>query len=256
MNQNAFHIHYVKKRAMALFTVLFGLYKGAYYHVTTEEEIPGLVKYFNVKHENIFLCPNITASPKISERKINKNVGEIKLVFISRIHSIKNLLTGIKAVNLLEGTIQFDIYGPLEDKDYWNECEMEIKASPNNVHIRYCGSLQPSEVSETFMRYHCFLSPSISENYGHAVAEALSVLCPVILLRGATPWDEVHRKAGFVSEENSATAFSLCIKTILDMDQQQYDNLIIDTENFIKEKSEKDNATILHKSMIKEICSQ
>ena len=255
VNENAFHIHYLKKRAMSLFTVMFGLYREAYYHVTTEEEIPGLVKYFRVKRDRIFLCPNIAVPPITTDRHIQKNAGEIRCVYISRIHPIKNLLTAIQAVKLLTGKVEFDIYGPQEDKEYWAECEKEIARAPENVQIRYCGALEPNQVAETFMKYHCFLSPSLSENFGHAVAESLSVQCPVIILRGATPWDDIHGRAGYVSEENSERAFSCCVKEILDMDQNLYNEFLKRTREFIAERSKKDNAVSLHKQMINKICA-
>ena len=253
VNENAFHLSYLKKKILSLVTVAFGIYKGAAYHVTCDEEITGLMKYYKVKRESIFLCPNIAVSKSLKDRHVEKKQGEINLVFISRIHEIKNLLTAIKAVNLLKGNVTFDIYGPLEDQSYWAECEKEIARAPKNVKISYCGSLQTTEVFETFVKYHCFLSPSKSENFGHAIAESLAAQCPVIVLKGATPWDDIEGLAGYACSENSEQVLADLIARIQNMDQSAYDAFLNTTAAYFAERRKSDDAVMQHKSMIQKV---
>ena len=53
--------------------------------------------------------------------------------------------------------IKFDIYGPIESDDYWNECKKAIKELPSNINAQYIGMLTQEEVAPTFMKYDCFL---------------------------------------------------------------------------------------------------
>lgn len=253
VNEGAFHISYTKKLLMSKFTVLFGLYKNAFYHVTWDEEIFGLKKYFNVDEERIFNCPNIAVSQNINDRSIEKQCNSIKLVYISRIHRKKNLLMAIEAVELLNGDVTFDIYGPQEDEEYWNDCQKEIEKAPENVHINYCGALQPNEVLQKYTEYHAFLFPTHSENYGHAIAESLSAQCPVFIIKGATPWDDIDEIAGYVSKEKTAISLAKNIKKILLMNQNEYNCLLSTTAKYSEERKKKDNAVKLHKEMINKI---
>ena len=134
--KNTFHMKYMKKSVAALWVKLCQKYKNAYYHATSEEEFEGLIKYYSVPKERIILVPNIPKKIHAERRIIEKNEGELRIVFISRIQEKKNLLTAIQAVNKLVGDVVFDIYGPIESEEYWKKCKQEI-GSNEGVKINY-----------------------------------------------------------------------------------------------------------------------
>lgn len=110
----------------------------------SEEEKIGAQKWLGIKRERIFLLPNLPAT--FADTSIHKKNEKFKVVSISRICKTKNILYSIKVVNQLKRETEFDIYGPMEDSEYWNECLEEIKKAPEYIHIRYCGTLT-SELS-------------------------------------------------------------------------------------------------------------
>ena len=61
--------------------------------------------------------------------------------------------------------------------------------------MEYKGSISHDEVHDTFKRYDAFLFPTLSENFGHVIAEALMVGCPVII-SDQTPWTDVDNIEG------------------------------------------------------------
>ena len=95
-------------------------------------------------------------------------------MFVSRIHEVKNILLAIQIVKSLKCKAVFDIYGPIESKDYWDLCLKEMEHLSENIQINYCGLLPMDEVGKTFQNYDAFLFPTINENYGHVIAEAVS----------------------------------------------------------------------------------
>ena len=102
------------------------------------------------------------------------------------------------ALNYLQnvkGKVMFDIYGSLEDEQYWSECRKKIAELPENIKVEYKGSISHDEVHDTFKRYDAFLFPTLSENFGHVIAEALMVGCPVII-SDQTPWTDVNNIEG------------------------------------------------------------
>ncbi len=249
--ENTFHMKYKKKKIVANLARLLRIYKDAWYHATSEEEREGLIKYYGAPRDRIFLVPNIAANLHAKERIIEKKTGELRIVFISRIQEKKNLLTAIKAVNLLSGEITFDIYGPVEDSDYWNKCEEAIEKAPKNVKINYCGALSPEQVGPTFAKYHCFLFPTISENYGHVIVEALSNCCPVVLSKGTTPWDDINGVAGYVCELLNIESFYTVLNCIKKFDNYEYEKMIKTTKTYFEKKINADNAVKGHLNMIK-----
>lgn len=113
-----------------------------------------------------------------------------RFVFVSRISEKKNLQLGLEALQLVRSEVDFDIYGPREDADYWMTCQGLINDLPDNVHATYRGMLRPDQVQETFAQYDGFIFPTFGENFGHVIAESLSAGCPVICSQ-QTPWTEV-----------------------------------------------------------------
>ena len=170
----------------------------------------------------------------------HKEEKDLKIVFVSRIHPIKNLLGAIRAVNALSAQIRFDIFGPIERKAYWEECEAEILNAPSNVVIEYKGALLPEKAKTIFQDYHCFLFPTYSENHGHVIAESLLCSCPVVISKGTTPWDDVDGMAGYVAELNDLSAFTERLSRIAEMDQEQYNNLIQSLSRYVDRKLRQD----------------
>ena len=64
------------------------------------------------------------------------------------------------------------------------------------------------KVGDVYQKYDCFLFPTLNENYGHVIAEALANGCQVVLSKGTTPWDDLHLKAGYVCQLDEIDSFT------------------------------------------------
>lgn len=104
---------------------------------------------------------------------------------------MKNLDYALKVLSKVKASVIFDIYGPAEDEDYWKICNDLIKKLPANVSVNYFGSVHPDQVAAIFSRYDLFFFPTRGENYGHVIAEALSV-GTAVLLSDQTPWRDLQ----------------------------------------------------------------
>jgi glycosyltransferase involved in cell wall biosynthesis len=123
----------------------------------------------------------------VAARVTHKRAGELRVVFLSRISPKKNLLGAIRMLMGVRGQIWFDIYGPIEDERYWRECAEAINQLPKNIMVNYRGLARPERVAGIFAANDLFLFPTLGENYGHAICEALTAGCPV-LISDQTPW--------------------------------------------------------------------
>ena len=117
----------------------------------------------------------------------SKRPGQLRTVFISRCTRKKNLAGALRMLERVSGDVSFDIYGPAEDAEYWRECSGLIAALPANIRVRYWGEIEHDKVGQVFAEHELFLFPTLSENYGHVICEALASGCPV-LISDQTPW--------------------------------------------------------------------
>lgn len=176
-----------KKLPYISFLRASGLVRNISFQYTSQDELEGINKYFGKDARCCFLT-NVPSMPSENYSHPEKKSGEAKFVFISRIVPKKNLRKAIDILAGIRGKLAFDIYGPIEDHDYWDECLCAAKELPSSIKVSYKGTVGQGEAAKTFANYDCFIFPTMSENYGHVIAESLSAGCPV-LVSDQTPWD-------------------------------------------------------------------
>lgn len=181
----------LKKKIFILLYKVFNLYRKVFFNVSTDEEKETIIKTFiDIKQESIFIANNFPKKIEYIDLTLPKN-KILKLVYLSRIDNKKNLLELIRQIKEMNINIEFDIYGPVFNRDYFNECYKEIKENTkNNIVIKYNGVLEHNNVIDTIKQYDLFCFFTLGENFGHAICEALSSGLPVII-SNQTPWHKL-----------------------------------------------------------------
>ena len=158
--------------------------------------------------------------------KAPKQAGQLRIVFISRISPKKNLLFALERLKGLSGDVSFDIYGPLEDAGYWNQCKKVIGSLPSNVLVEYKGLVGHETVSRIFSEHNLFLFPTLGENYGHVICEALSAGCPV-LISDQTPWRDLQvQGVGWDIPLEQTERYRAVLQQCIDADEAWYSLLV------------------------------
>ncbi len=207
------------------------------YQSTSEEETEQIKRYLKASDDRIYFLNNIPSIPAAENKIAEKKVGELKLVFFSRIHPKKNLLFALQCLKNLKGDISFDVYGPKEDEAYWQECENYIAQLPNNICVSYKGIIAHEDVHATLNNYNLFFFPTFSENYGHVIAEALFAGLPV-LISDQTPWTDVNAyNAGAAFPLSAQESFERFLEKMLDVDQEEYVRYTQNATNYVFEKT-------------------
>ena len=226
LNNNALLIKKTKKKVYLFTLKVLKKLSTTYFQATSIEEKNNIIQNLGVAEKKIFLLPNIPALPT-HKAKIEKHPGKLKVCFVGRIVENKNLLVALRAAVTAKSYIDFDIFGPSEDKDYFEQCEQVIKTAPDNIIIRYKGVLSPSQMRNAYSAYDCLISPTKFENYGQAIVEAMLHDVPVIISKGTTPWDDLEeRYAGYVVPIEDINGFSKAIDTLAEMDESQYQSQV------------------------------
>lgn len=224
------------KKKPYLFMLRFsGLLDGINIQATSSAEFNDIIRLLNVKKENIFLVENIPCAIK-NKQKIRKKKGEVRIVACSRIQQKNNQLYSIRLVNQMKSKVQFDIYGPKEDVEYWKTCESEILKAPNNISYSYKGVLPLTDIENVYLNYDCLLHPTYSENYGHVIVEAFCHDCPVVISKGTTPWDDIRDfNAGYSATIGDDDAFVNALESIAEMSEVEYSELIKNTRKYARQ---------------------
>ena len=144
------------------------------------------------------------------------------MIFLSRLDRKKNLDGALTILKDVKGDLQLNIYGPVEDRSYWAQCQELIKALPANVRVQYQGSVKPEEVAGVMMEHDLFFMPTRGENFGHVIMEALMAGCPV-LISDQTPWRTLEEKGvGWDLPLSEPTRFRSIIEDCIRMDEEEF----------------------------------
>lgn len=194
------------------------------WHASSEYEERDIRRQFGAD-ARIVVAPNLAAVPlaeRRSEQRIPKRPGHLRVLFLARVVRMKNLDAALRILSEFSGSVELTIHGPREDADYWLECERLIQQLPANIQTRYLGQVAHDEVAETMAGYDLYLLPTRGENFGHAILEALSAGCPV-LISDRTPWRGLReRGVGWDLPLETPEAWLSALQECLAMDASEH----------------------------------
>ncbi len=202
----------------------FGLYKGAVWQASSEHEETDIRQWFG-SNARIIIAPNlppvINAADEPKAVK-GKTKGCLKIIFLSRISRMKNLDGALDMLKGLKGKVEFNIYGPLEDKLYWAECQRIIRGLPKNIKVKYRGSIAHDKVGAVMREHDLFLFPTLGENFGHVILEVFCAGCP-ILISDQTPWRDLEKKGvGWDLPLSKPEMFQEVLQKCVDMNDEEH----------------------------------
>ena len=158
------------------------------WHASTADERNNIVRAVGISPAAIRVAVDLTNVPALSLVKRETAPHSVpRIVFISRVSPMKNLTFALRVINRLRTPVSFDIWGPHEDRAYWAQCEALMRQAPPHVAITYRGVVEHSRVFDVMAGYDVFFLPTLGENFGHVIMEAMAVGTPV-LISDCTPW--------------------------------------------------------------------
>lgn len=214
-----------KKKLFLRIAKSIGLYKNITFHATNEQEKNDIKKTIG-EHATVKIAPNLFEDKAIQSLQNRvKNPGYIRLVNIARIAPEKNLHYALGCLKNLKVKIDFDIYGPVYNEEYYNRCLAIVKSLPNNINVQFKGSVEPENISKTLNEYHLFFMPTLGENFGHVILQSLSAGTPV-LISDKTPWQNLkQRNVGADFSLINSKSFETYIEDVCAMNQPKYNEL-------------------------------
>lgn len=241
LEPNALALKKIKKISyLNIFKLLYKNDCNIYYQATTTEEKNNIKSLLNVSESKIIILENLpTKNSNEASILKNKEKDNLEIVFISRIQTKKNLSFALDILNKLNNKkliIRFDIFGPIENVDYWENCLKKIQALPSNITVNYKGIVNHEQIFNTFSNYDLFFFPTLSENFGHVIYEALAANCP-ILISDQTPWTDVNEyNAGKAFNLDDSEKFIKYIEQLAIKDNEDYKIIRKSVKEYLQDK--------------------
>jgi glycosyltransferase involved in cell wall biosynthesis len=209
-----------KKRYLQAFKLL-AFHRHIVFQATDDTEFNDVQKNFGAA-ASVVKIPNLPAYVPPYMGSIPKSQGELTIIFVGRLHPIKNLDFLLNRLAVLQGKVSLTIIGSEEEKEFVARC-LELSASlPVNITVTFGGEKPNHELPAIIGQHHTFCLPTKGENFGHAIFEALSAGKPV-LISDQTPWRGLAAvKSGWDIALSDSLGFEKALQNAVDMGQEQY----------------------------------
>lgn len=248
LSKGALSLKSFKKNIYIITAKVFGWYKNVSFHATNKQEELDIKSHFS--SANIKIVSNLNSGVVIKNTSVKKT-NTLDLFFLSRISEVKNLHFALEILKDIPSNIHvnYDVYGNIEDKDYWNNCAELIKLLPKNVIVNYKCELTFNKVQQTICNYHCLFLPTLNENFGHSIVESLLSGCPAII-SDQTPWNDLEiNNAGYAIALNNKQGFLNAITQMAKLDQEAFSQKSNAANKYISGKIEIEESINLYKNL-------
>ncbi|WP_088031983.1 glycosyltransferase family 4 protein [Evansella clarkii] len=167
----------------------------------------------------------MTKKPLLTDRKNKDNI--FKIGIIGTIQEIKGQLDGIKVLDMLQESGDFEIHlvGKIVEDNYFNKITYEIKKRSLQQKVKHINHIEniPKYISENL---DILLIPSKTESFSRVAMEAFSVGVPVVAYRvGGLKEVVIHDKNGLLTTNNNVEELFKNVK-ILYENEVKYNSLV------------------------------
>jgi glycosyltransferase involved in cell wall biosynthesis len=229
-----------RKATYSEFALRGGLCAGVYWHASSDleaREIGAFLESHGQKRATIFSASDIPpagwSAPAIGNARRPKS-GATRFVFVSRISPKKNLLFALEVLRAVSGEVELNVYGPIDDATYWADCERASRALPANVSVHYRGAVAPADIATILREHDFFLLPTLGENFGYAILEALAQGCPA-LISNATPWNDLAAQcAGWAIPLRERSEWIRAIDQCVAMDSETHAKMSVRAREYVQ----------------------
>lgn len=225
----------LKKRIWIRFLKTSGLNKRIHFHATSADEASEIQDVFGTD-QPLSVIPNL---PKYPIRQLPNHVkkkGEAKLVFVGRVHPIKNLdyvIRILKSVTCERSELK--VVGPIEDNDYHAACQLLCQQLPPNINVQFLGSSSHDDTCAILAESDALILPTQGENFGHAIFEAFALGVPTII-SDQTCWRNLqNHRAGWDLPLHIPNLFTDAINQVVQMDHIEHERWRVGALTFAHE---------------------
>ncbi len=238
-----------KKKLFLKLVSMLKIFNRIGWHASSEIEAEEVRWHFG-DLSNVYVVPNIARMQSEAFEPVKKESGELRLVTVARISPEKGMSEAVRFLDqpaLENMRIHWTWIGPVGDTDYFDECLGRLKRM-DHVHFDFKGECNPRQVPDMIREAHCFYLATRGENYGHAIAEALSMGKPVII-SDRTPWRNLRNERAGYDLPLDDISFLEALLEMVEMGQVEYSKWSTFSRSFVLRQVDNDNGIVGTKKM-------
>lgn len=169
---------------------LAGLYRRVVHLAGSPGEARDIARH-HIRAQQIAVVSQFVASLPAPVRQAEKPAGRLNIAFVGRITAQKNLLAAIAMIRALRVPATLRVFGEAADADYLARCNDAMRQGLGFGTIQFAGRVEPADLARALSQHDVLLHPTLGENFGHAIVEALHLGLPV-LISDRSPWTDVE----------------------------------------------------------------
>ena len=216
LEKNALRYHsFYKKFYIKLIKMMVN--QNVTFHTTSVSESKNTKQIFS--NSKVTFFPNY-----IDLAKLEKSNSKKQLLFLGRIHPIKNIEGIIKSLSMSKEfeKQKFKLLIAGEGKDsYLDKIKLLVKEVGLIEQVIFLGPVVGVKKQELLAQSYGLILASYSENFGNVVVESLAQKTPVIATKG-TPWELLDTYSAGFWIENTHEALSNSIDKLLSLNEHEY----------------------------------
>lgn len=235
-SKGAIGLKWMRKQTYLLLAKLFGCHSSIVWHASTAFEGNDIDREVGIQKKMAMAGPIPGVSGALIATALDlpaprdgrpvpfraKPKGVLRIAFLSRIVPMKNLAFALEILKGLRGQVKFTVYGPAEDAAYWALCRKQIAEMPDNVTVEHVGAIAHEDVFDTLRSNDILLFPTLGENFGHVIVEALQAGCPVAI-SDRTPWRNLAAAGvGWDLPLDDIGAFQAVVQQCIEMENGEF----------------------------------
>jgi glycosyltransferase involved in cell wall biosynthesis len=249
LKKSALQFKPLKKQIFLSLFRFFGFHRRLTFHATSIDESQDIKATFGRKSD-IITIPNFSGYIHEYPGAVTKQPGELSILFVGRIHPIKNLDYLLRLLVGITGKLNLSIIGMEEDKEYLAECRTIIKTFPSDIEVSFLGEIPNNKIPAIMARHHIFALPTKGENFGHAIFEALSAGKPV-LISDQTPWKGLEIvKAGWDYRLEDRSKYIEALKQAISFEQEEYNAWSFAAWQYVKQKADQEDLRAAYQNLL------
>lgn len=208
-----------RKALYCRFSDLIGLYRNVVHLAGS----PGEKRDIDRNHrrsQNVAVVSQFVEPLPAAQPRNAKPRNRLKIAFVGRVTEQKNLLAAIEMLRHLPVPAILDVFGDTADTAYYERCVAMMQAGTGPCEIRFKGNVSKDALLQALPGYDVLLHPTLGENFGHSIVEALHLGVPV-LISDRSPWTDVEAShAGWALSLSNTSAFVDKLATIYAMGEE------------------------------------
>lgn len=221
-----------KKKVFIQVYKMLGIPRQVHFHATDITEATDIQKAVG-NHLRLSVISNFPVQISGHEKRPSPRIP-VKLLYASRISPKKNALFLLQVIhNTNMPDYRLDLYGAADDPAYFDKCRQFIET---NDRISWHGAVSPVELYAVLQKADFFVLPTLNENFGHAIIEALAHGTPVII-SDQTPWSDLESfGAGWVIPLADKARWKKVIEETARIPDRDYKRMSASAIEYVKRK--------------------